>query len=215
MKKLLVLALAVLALAGCAPKDSRTHITLQRFFGECRANVPKGKPPLRNPDGECEVITRLLDQFRQQNPDIDLSVNIVAWPGYDQLSAEYAAGDPPDIAIMHQSAMPDYQKRGLIAPLDADFRQAGIDPADPRVSPLLAESLSGLAPALIAVAGFDPLRDEGERYATALQAAGTPVDLRCLGSLTHGFASLFQLGGGSAAATSDLISALRAHLSRA
>ena len=130
MKKLLVLALSVLALAGCAPKDSRTHITLQRFFGECRANVPKGKPPLRNPDGECEVITRLLDQFRQQNPDIDLSVNIVAWPGYDQLSAEYAAGDPPDIAIMHQSAMPDYQKRGLIAPLDADFRQAGIDPAD-------------------------------------------------------------------------------------
>lgn len=95
------------------------------------------------------------------------------------------------------------------------LRGTGIDEGDPRVSPLLAESLSGLAPALIAVAGFDPLRDEGERYATALQAAGTAVDLRCLGSLTHGFASLFQLGGGSAAATSDLISALRAHLSRA
>jgi acetyl esterase/lipase len=95
------------------------------------------------------------------------------------------------------------------------LRGTGIDLADPRVSPLRAESLSGLAPALIAVAGFDPLRDEGQNYATALQAAGTAVDLRCLGSLTHGFASLFQLGGGSAAATSDLISALRAHLSRA
>jgi acetyl esterase len=91
----------------------------------------------------------------------------------------------------------------------------GIDVADPRISPQFAESLSGLAPALIAIAGFDPLRDEGERYAMSLQAAGTAVDLRCLGSLTHGFASLFQLGGGSAAATSDLISALRAHLSRA
>lgn len=91
----------------------------------------------------------------------------------------------------------------------------GIDPADPRVSPQCAESMSGLAPALVAVAGFDPLRDEGERYAAALRAAGTAVDLRSLGSLTHGFASLFQLGGGSAAATSDLISALRAHLSRA
>ncbi|WAC89979.1 alpha/beta hydrolase [Mycobacterium sp. Aquia_213] len=95
------------------------------------------------------------------------------------------------------------------------LRGTGIDATDPRVSPLFAESLSGLAPALIAVAGFDPLRDEGERYATALQDAGTAVDLRRLGSLTHGFASLFQLGGGSAAATSDLISALRAHLSRA
>ena len=95
------------------------------------------------------------------------------------------------------------------------LRGIGIDPADPRVSPLLAESLSGLAPALIAVAGFDPLRDEGQRYATALQAAGTAVDLRYLGSLTHGFANFFQLGGDSAAATSDMISALRAHLSRA
>jgi acetyl esterase/lipase len=91
---------------------------------------------------------------------------------------------------------------------------SGVDPADPRVSPLLAESLSGLAPALIAVAGFDPLRDEGESYAAALRAAGTPVDLRSLGSLTHGFANLFQLGGHSAVATSELISALRAHLSR-
>ncbi len=94
------------------------------------------------------------------------------------------------------------------------LRDSGIDPTDPRVSPLLAESLSGLAPALIAVGGFDPLRDEGESYATALRAAGTAVDLRYMGSLTHGFASLFQLGGDSAVATSELISALRAHLSR-
>jgi acetyl esterase len=89
-----------------------------------------------------------------------------------------------------------------------------LEPTDPRVSPLLAESLSGLPPTLIAVAGFDPLRDEGDRYAAALRDAGTPVDLRSLGSLTHGFASLFPLGGASAVATTELISALRAHLSR-
>jgi len=94
------------------------------------------------------------------------------------------------------------------------LRGSGIDPADPRVSPLLAESLSGLAPALIAVGGFDPLRDEGEAYAAALRAAGIAVDLRYMGSLTHGFMNLFQLGGDSAVATSELISALRAHLSR-
>ncbi|MGO9926266.1 MAG: alpha/beta hydrolase [Mycobacterium sp.] len=93
-------------------------------------------------------------------------------------------------------------------------RGSGVAATDPRLSPLLAESLSGLAPALIAVAGFDPLRDEGESYAAALRAAGTAVDLRCMGSLTHGFASLFQLGGDSAVGTSELISALRAHLSR-
>ena len=109
----------------------------------------------------------------------------------------------------------------LLTKHDMDWFEAmylkgtGIAPTDPRVSPLLAESHAGLAPALIAVGGFDPLRDEGESYAAALQAAGTPVDLRYMGSLAHGFASLFPLGGDSATATSDLISALRAHLSRA
>jgi acetyl esterase/lipase len=91
---------------------------------------------------------------------------------------------------------------------------SGVEPQDPRVSPLLAASLSGLPPALIATAGFDPLRDEGEHYAAALQAAGTAVDLRSMGSLTHAFANFFPLGGGSAVATTELISALRAHLSR-
>jgi acetyl esterase len=89
-----------------------------------------------------------------------------------------------------------------------------LEPTDPRISPLLAGSLSGLPPALIATAGFDPLRDEGDRYAAALRDAGTPVDLRSSGSLTHGFASLFPLGGGSGVATTELVSALRAHLSR-
>jgi acetyl esterase len=89
-----------------------------------------------------------------------------------------------------------------------------LEPTDPRLSPLLAESLVGLPPALIATAGFDPLRDEGEQYAAALRNTGTPVDLRSFGSLTHAFANLFPVGGGSAVAITELISALRAHLSR-
>jgi acetyl esterase len=91
---------------------------------------------------------------------------------------------------------------------------SALESTDPRISPSLADDLSGLPPALIAIAGFDPLRDEGEQYAAALQAAGTAVDLRSMRSLTHGFANLFPLGGGSAAATAELVSALRAHLSR-
>lgn len=89
-----------------------------------------------------------------------------------------------------------------------------LEPTDPRVSPLLADDLSGLPPALIVTAGFDPLHDEDEQFAAALRAAGVVVDLRNMPSLTHAFINLFPLGGRSATATAELISALRAHLSR-
>jgi acetyl esterase len=88
-----------------------------------------------------------------------------------------------------------------------------VDAADPRVSPLLADDLSGLPPAMVLTAGFDPLRDEGKQYAEAMRAAGVTVDLREMGSLVHGFASFFALGGRSTTATTEMISALRAHLS--
>jgi acetyl esterase len=67
---------------------------------------------------------------------------------------------------------------------------------------------------LVVTGGFDPLRDEGAQYAEALAAAGVPVDHRQFGSLVHGFANFFPLGGGSASATAELVSALRALLDR-
>jgi acetyl esterase len=79
---------------------------------------------------------------------------------------------------------------------------------------LLADDLSGLPPALLLTAGFDPLRDEGRRYADAMREAGVTVDYREFGSLCHGFANFFPLGGGSATATAESVSALRAHLAR-
>ncbi|HEV7419241.1 MAG TPA: alpha/beta hydrolase [Mycobacterium sp.] len=91
---------------------------------------------------------------------------------------------------------------------------ASIDRADPLVSPLLADDLSGLPPALVVTGGFDPLRDEGNQYAEALAAAGVTVDHRHFGSMVHGFANFFPLGGGSATAMAEIVSAVRAHLSR-
>jgi len=98
---------------------------------------------------------------------------------------------------------------------DHYMQGADVGRDDPVVSPLLACDLSGLPPALVFTAGFDPLRDEGNRYAAAMKEDGVLVDLREERSLIHGFASFFPLGGGSATATTAMISAVRAHLSRA
>lgn len=101
---------------------------------------------------------------------------------------------------------------------DMDWFQAryvegsGLDYSDPVVSPLLAEDLSGLSPALVVTAGFDPLRDEGQQYANKLREAGVTVDYRQMSSMVHGFLNLNVLRGGVSRANAEMISALRAHL---
>jgi acetyl esterase len=97
---------------------------------------------------------------------------------------------------------------------DSYVEGSGLDFSDPLVSPLLAEDLSGLSPALVVTAGFDPLRDEGEQYAGRLREAGVAVDYRQMSSMIHAFINLNVLGGGVARANAEVISALRAHLAR-
>lgn len=58
---------------------------------------------------------------------------------------------------------------------------------EPYASPLLAEDLSNLPPAIIVTAQYDPLRDEGKAYADALQAAGNQVNYTCYEGLVHDF----------------------------
>ena len=66
---------------------------------------------------------------------------------------------------------------------------------DPFVSPLLAEDLSDLPPAVVSTAGFDPLRDEGDEYAKKLSAAGNKVFHQENHGFIHGFASMGYIPG--------------------
>jgi acetyl esterase len=78
-----------------------------------------------------------------------------------------------------------YLTNGDIDRWSASYAPA--DPADPRASPLRAGDLSGLSPAHVLVAGFDPLRDEGLELAERLGAAGNQVSLTLASGMFHGF----------------------------
>jgi acetyl esterase len=71
------------------------------------------------------------------------------------------------------------------------FRNHYIDQAehctDWRASPLLASDHTGLPPALVLTAGFDPLRDEGRQYADRLALAGNAVQYVCFERQMHAF----------------------------
>jgi acetyl esterase len=90
---------------------------------------------------------------------------------------------------------------------------ARTDAADPRVSPLLGGDLSGLAPALVVTAAFDPLRDEGEAYARALRDAGTPVTPRRFPGFIHGFVNAAGVSRTARDALVEIAGATRAMFS--
>lgn len=70
---------------------------------------------------------------------------------------------------------------------NAWYLQSPGDARNPLASPLLEPDLTGLPPALVITAEADPLRDEGERYARRLEAAGVDVVAKTYAGCGHGF----------------------------
>jgi acetyl esterase/lipase len=90
----------------------------------------------------------------------------------------------------------------------ANYIPAGTDLKDPRLSPQHGD-VTGLPPAYIASAGFDPIRDDGEAYAEKLRAGGIPVTLTRQADLPHAFLNFVGLGGRFVEAASEAAGALR------
>ena len=135
----------------------------------------------------------------REHGTIKLRAQVLTYPIVD-LTAAYDARFAAGVALTNG---------GMRAYIDAYVPDAA-QRRDWRCSPLLAPSLKGLAPALVILAGFDPLFAEGEAYATRLQAEGVPVSVRNYPGQMHGFLSRAKLLPKAYAAIAEIAALLKA-----
>src|SRR5580692_3192831 len=165
---------------------------------------PAGELPLRlyRPAGEGPLPVLLY--FFGGGPR--LAGQLLVYPNTDQLADDEATRAADDPFLFNRHSVAWYRRHYLADPGDA---------ASPLASPLRAESLAGLPPALVITAEYDPLRDQGEAYARRLAAEGVPVDLSRYSCMAHGFFTMAGTVDASREAIAQAASQVRAWLAPA
>jgi acetyl esterase len=132
-------------------------------------------------DGAGGNLAAALTLMAQEAGGPRLAGQLLICPSTDQSDA--AATDES----MRTSDDPYLFNRHSIAWYRAHYLADPDDAYNPLASPLQAESLAGLPPALVITAEYDPLRDQGERYAARLSREGVPVAVTRYEGMIHGF----------------------------
>jgi acetyl esterase len=133
-----------------------------------------------------------------------LAVQLLVYGKYDLTRDDPPRVDDPD----------GLRLSGTDGPVIVERYLAGAEPRHPAASPMLAEDFTGLPPAVIAHAEYDPLRPEGEAYAGRLRAAGVPVIEVSGRGLDHAYLAWGDFARRAAAAIGEIGDAVRAQLSR-
>ncbi|MGW1077193.1 alpha/beta hydrolase [Streptomyces sp. NPDC002537] len=150
--------------------------------------------------GNIAAVTALT--FRDEG--LPLAAQFLAYPATDALGDHPSYVENADGYLLTKTQIDEIL--GLYLRDDPGAR------GDWRVSPLLAESFAGVAPAVVGTAQYDPLRDEGRAYAHALEKAGVNVFHRTYEGLVHGYLNLFGISPVADAAFTEMNAALAARL---
>jgi acetyl esterase len=134
------------------------------------------------------------------------ALQVLLYPSVDSTWSQPSHTALRDGFILNQRALDWYVGHYL----GADRSDARL--RDPRLSPLFADDVAGAAPAMIVIAGFDPLHDEGRAYGDRLRAAGVAVEVRDLPAQVHGFLLLTALSAAARQITNELCVAIGARL---
>jgi acetyl esterase len=145
-----------------------------------------------------------LAAIRARNADLLLRAQVLVNPCTDLTSTGF---DYPSMTEHADNPTLDLARWEL-------FRRLAVpEGTDPRaVSPLYADDLSGLAPALVVVPALDPVADHGRAYADRLREAGTPVRLTEHPRAVHAFLSMPGLVPAARHARREILAFLRHHL---
>ncbi|WP_412542466.1 alpha/beta hydrolase [Longispora sp. K20-0274] len=103
---------------------------------------------------------------------------LLVYPNTDYFSDTPSLRENADPWLFNQTSVSWYWKHYLTDPEEG---------RDPLASPLRAADHSGLPPALVITAEYDPIRDQGEQYAERLRHAGVPTVLTRYDGMVHGF----------------------------
>jgi acetyl esterase len=131
---------------------------------------------------------------------IKLAAQLLVYPVTDAFGGFKDAAENARFPSREENADGYFLTRATMQWFCAHYLGDKVDGADWRVSPLRANNLAGLAPAVVTTAWFDPLRDEGAAYADALVNAGVAVKYHPGEGLIHGY---FGLGEASEVAKAE------------
>ncbi len=139
-------------------------------------------------------LSAFICQRARETGDMNFVLQVLIYPSTDF----FFTLDLPSYALLDEAY---FLTRQQIAWYHEQFVPADTDHGDLRLGPALAKDFSGLPPALIITAEFDPLRDDGKHYGELLSAAGVPVEYTCYDGMIHGY---FHYGKTIDAATASL-----------
>jgi acetyl esterase len=154
----------------------------------------------------CGALISALTAVRAQEAGLELKAQVLVNPVADVTETMFDYASIAEYAYSPTRALPQLRLlQRLAVPPGADARA---------FSPLYADDLGGLAPALVVVPTQDALADHGRRYAELLRAAGTPVRLSQYPGAKHAFLTLPGVEPQAEAAQAEILQFLRAALAK-
>ncbi|OIJ87277.1 alpha/beta hydrolase [Streptomyces sp. MUSC 14] len=154
----------------------------------------------------CGALISALSAVRARESGLELRAQVLVNPAVDVTESMYDYPSIAEYAYSPTRALPQLRLfQRLSVPPGTDARA---------VSPLYADDVSGLAPALVVVPTQDAVADHGRRYAERLRAAGTPVRLSEYPGAKHAFLALPGVEPQAEAARAEILQFLRAALAK-